>query len=360
MAYTTIDDPSAYFQTALYTGDGNSSQAQTNTGNSDLQPDWVWIKKRAGGSARSHQLYDSSRGVTKLLHSDATDAEQTQSAGLTAFSSDGFTVGNDDGIGANSATYVAWQWKANGGTTSSNSDGSITSTVQANTTAGFSIVTYTGAASGSSAFTIGHGLGAVPNWIVIKNRSTAVNWQVYHSGLSDGSDGSEHCGVRLNTTDAVNNSDTFWANTLPTSSVFTVRESDFVNKNGDNLVAYCFAEKQGYSKFGSYTGNQSTDGPFLYFGFKPAFLMVKKTSSAESWFLIDNKRHPINDGQIPRVIPNNSDAESEDASIAGDFLSNGFKIRATQNMINESGTYIYMAFAESPFVSSKGVPTTAR
>jgi hypothetical protein len=361
MAYTTIDDPSAYFHTQLYTGTG-STNAITNDANVNLQPDWVWIKKRAGGTARSHGLYDSSRGVTKLLHSDAGDAEQTQSQGLTAFGTDGFTLGSDDGVNGNTHSYVAWQWKSQGGSTVSNTDGSITSTVQANTTAGFSIVTYTGAASGSSSFTIGHGLGAVPNWIVIKNRSTATNWQVYHSGLTSGSDGPEHCGVRLNTTDAVNNSDTFWADTLPTSSVFTVRESDNVNKNGDSLVAYCFAEKQGYSKFGSFTGNGNADGAFVYTGFKPRWIMWKGTDLAENWIIIDTKRDPHN-LSFHRLDAERNNAESTSTashSAILDILSNGFKMRGSGDVSNGSGhQYIYMAFGET-FVSSEGVPTTAR
>jgi hypothetical protein len=354
--YTSINDPSAYFQIATYTGDGNDDRAITNDGNSDLQPDWIWFKNRS--TTNSHNLLDSSRGITKRLRSDDTSAEHTTTTRLKSFDSDGMTISTDPSVNGDGNSIVAWQWKANGGTTTSNTDGSITSTVQANTTAGFSIVTYTGAASGSSSFTIGHGLGAVPNWIVIKNRSTATNWQVYHSGLTSGSDGPEHCGVRLNTNDAVNNSDTFWADTLPTSSVFTVRESDFVNKNGDSLVAYCFAEKQGYSKFGSYEGNGNANGTFVYTGFKPAWFLCKQTNTSRSWTLIDSKRPEINSNDTKALVPNESGAEE---NIDADFLSNGLKIRQNQTAINESGgTYIYAAFAESPFVSSAGVPTTAR
>jgi hypothetical protein len=357
MAYTTIDDPSAHFQTTLYTGSGSSTQNVVNGGNSDLQPDWVWVKNRT--DARWHRLVDSQRGVSKNLYSNEDDAEGTE-ASVTAFNSDGFSLGTDtgsDGWNEDGDAHVAWQWKANGGTataTGSESGNNPAYSVQANTTAGFSIVTYTGT---GAAGTVPHGLGAVPNVLLVKVRSVQDPWSVYHSANTSAP---ETDYLVLDSNAATADHSNRWNDTAPTSSVFTVEASGTVNLDAGTFVAYCFTEIQGYSKFGSYTGNQSTDGPFLYFGFKPAFLMVKKTSSAENWFLIDNKRHPINDGQIPRVIPNNSDAESEDASIAGDFLSNGFKIRATQNMINESGTYIYMAFAESPFVSSKGVPTTAR
>ena len=358
MAYTTIDDPSAYFQTTIYTGTGSDNTAITNVGNSDLQPDFIWIKKRS--ATGQHVLSDTNRGIVKVLNSNSTAAEDSNSEGemVKSVQSDGFTLGDSQaGQGdtnfTSGGTYVAWQWKANGGTTASNSDGSITSTVQANTTAGFSIVTYNG--EGDSQATVGHGLGVKPQVIIPKIRGTTGSWHMYHEGVD--SSAPENYGLLLNANNARADDPGFYNDTAPTSSVFTV--GTYNNFNND-YVAYCFAEKQGYSKFGRYTGNQSTDGPFLYFGFKPAFLMVKKTTSAENWFLIDNKRHPFNDGQIPRVIPNNTDAESEDASIAGDFLSNGFKIKATQNMINESGTYIYMAFAEHPFVSSKGVPTTAR
>ena len=354
MAYTTIDDSSAYFQTKLYTGDGTSSQAQTNTGNSDLQPDWVWIKKRAGGTARSHQLYDSTRGVTKLLHSDATAAEQTQSAGLTAFSSDGFTVGDDDGIGANTATYVAWQWKANGGTTASNSDGSITSTVQANTTAGFSIVTYTG--NGSSGATIGHGLGTVPSMFIIKRRSGTEDWVVYHHKNTSAPE-TDH--LLLNLTDATSDSDTRFNDTAPTSTLITMGNNAVVNANSSTYVCYAFAEKQGYSKFGSYTGISNDDGTFVYTGFAPAWVMIKRTDTAKNWYIFDNKRPGYN--VINRLIAPNLNSAEVDGSEKIDLLSNGFKLRQSFTHTNtDGGTFIYMAFAESPFVSSEGVPTTAR
>ena len=355
MAYTTIDDPSAHFQTLLYTGDGTSSQAQTNTGNSDLQPDWVWIKKRAGGTARAHQLYDSSRGVTKLLHSNSDGAESTQSAGLTAFGSDGFTVGDDDGIGANTATYVAWQWKANGGTTTSfnESGNNPGGTIQTNTTAGFSIITTTG--TGATG-TIAHGLGAVPHWWLSKQRSNAENWAVYHVSNTSAPETEI---LTLNTTDATADNANAYNDTAPTSTNLTVHTKNEVNTDGRTYVHYVFAPIQGYSKFGSYTGNGNADGPFVYTGFKPAWLIIKRTSSSGDWLLWDNKRDTSN--VTDAVLKPNSNAAENTGYWYIDFLSNGFKIRATDAEINQSGgTLIYMAFAEHPFVSSKGVPVTAR
>jgi len=355
MAYTTIDDPSAHFQTLLYTGDGTSSQAQTNTGNSDLQPDWVWIKKRAGGTARAHQLYDSSRGVTKLLHSNSDGAESTQSAGLTAFGSDGFTVSDDDGIGANTATYVAWQWKANGGTTTSfnESGNNPGGTIQTNTTAGFSIITTTG--TGATG-TIAHGLGAVPHWWISKQRSNAENWAVYHVSNTSAPETEI---LTLNTTDATADNANAYNDTAPTSTNLTVHTKNEVNTDGRTYVHYVFAPIQGYSKFGSYTGNGNADGPFVYTGFKPAWLIIKRTSSSGDWLLWDNKRDTSN--VTDAVLKPNSNAAENTGYWYIDFLSNGFKIRATDAEINQSGgTLIYMAFAEHPFVSSKGVPVTAR
>jgi len=358
MAYTTIDDPSAHFHTLLYTGDGNSGRALTNSANAgDLQPDWVWIKKRAGGSARAHNLYDSTRGATKLLHSNSSDQESTQNAGLTAFGTNGFTLGSDDGVnGSGGGTYVAWQWKANSGTTTdgSSSDSVSTSNYQANTTAGFSIVTYTGNATAGA--TVAHGLGAVPNWIIVKDRDASKNWVNYHQSI--GNDRS----ITLNTGDAQSASTDHWHNTTPTSSVFYLGNYSHVNANSDKFVAYCFTEKQGYSKFGSYRGNGSstvTEGPFIYTGFKPAWTMIKRADSAnDGWYIHDSTRGPSN--VIDKAFRANANNAESSENI--DFLSNGFAIRigANNNFNNASGTYIYMAFAEHPFVSSKGVPVTAR
>ena len=357
MAYTTIDDPSVYFQTTLYTGDGNSSQAQTNTGNSDLQPDWVWIKKRAGGSARSNQLYDSSRGVTKLLHSDANDGESTQSAGLTAFSSDGFTVGNDDGIGANTATYVAWQWKCNGGTETNSqaeSGSNIACSVQANTTAGFSIITYTG--TGGTGHTFLHGLGSAPAWFIIKRRSGTEDWAVYHHKNTSQPE-TDH--LLLNSTAATDDSETRFDDTAPNGTEIALGNNAVGNADASTYVCYAFKEIQGYSKFGSYTGNGNVDGPFIYTGFKPAWVILKRSSGVADWNIFDSKRPNAFNEANGRLRSNDNTVEStSDAGV--DLLSNGFKCRLGSEFNANGTTNIYMAFAESPFVSSEGVPTTAR
>ena len=358
MAYTTIDDPSAHFQTALYTGNGGT-QSITNDGNSDLQPDWLWIKERS--STSGHNVMDSTRGVGKHLFPNSNGAEESLNI-VSSFNSDGWSTGASNAINQSSETYVAWQWKANGGTTTTNDAsatgvGTIDSVYQANTTAGFSIVTYTGNATAGA--TVAHGLGAVPNWIIVKDRDASKNWVNYHQSI--GNDRS----ITLNTTDAQSTSTDHWHNTTPTSSVFYLGNYSHVNRNSDKFVAYCFAEKQGYSKFGSYTGNGNTDGPFIYTGFKPAWLMIKRTSGSENWVLWDNKRDPFNNFYHV-LLPNAVSAEDttntgSGGRYIGDFLSNGFKLRNTHDTSNGSGsTYIYMAFAEHPFVSSEGVPVTAR
>jgi len=355
MAYTTIDDPSAYFHTQLYTGDGSSDNAITNDANSgDFKPDWLWIKSRS--YADLHAVFDSSRGRDKRIFPNSSNAEGSSSPDnfLKSFDTNGFTTGNDAGMNTNGGTLVAWQWKANGGTTSSNTDGSITSTVQVDTTAGFSIVTYDG--NGSSGATFGHGLGTVPNFIIIKNRSEVKDWTVYHGANTSAP---ETDALFLNLTDATIDNAGYWNDTAPTSSIITVGDNTKVNSSGEQHVAYCFAEKQGYSKFGSYTGNGSADGPFIYTGFKPAWLLIKQSSaSGENWRLFDSARSTFN--QVNKhLVPSTAGAES--AETGCDFLSNGFKLRDTDGHQNASGsTYIYMAFAEHPFVSSEGVPTTAR
>ena len=337
MAYTTIDDPSVYFQTATYTGNG-SSQSVVNDGNSDLQPDWLWIKERS--STSGHILKDTSRGVNNSLNSHGTDAESANSNQVTSINSDGFSVGTDNGTNQSSVTMVAWQWKANGGTTSSNTDGTITSTVQANTTAGFSIVTFTGT---SSNVTTGHGLNQAPEIFFAKSRvSNSTNWNTYTSVI----DGSLDY-LFLNSTDAAGNA----SNSLPTSSVLYTNQTD-------SSVAYCFHSVQGYSKIGRYKGNGSTDGAFVYTGFKPAFVLFKQTSGTEWWGIIDATRDSVNQGD--KYLKAN-DSVAEGTGLNFDLLSNGIKFRHADAAFNGNGsTYIYMAFAEHPFVSSKGVPVTAR
>jgi len=350
--YTNIDDPSAHFQVALHSS--ANAATITNDGNSDLQPDLIWSKAR--GAAYNHGLYDSTRGVTKFLSSNAASAETTASSGfdLTSFNTDGFSTGNNQyNTICGGTTYAAWQWKANGGTTASNSVGDISSTVQANTDAGFSIVTYTG--NGSANQTIGHGLGAVPKMILFKNRSNAAYWYVYH--VATGNDTMMY----LNLTNAAQSLSSQFS--TPTTTTFNVsnENSTFTgyNTSGNTYVAYCFAEKQGYSKFGKYEGNSNADGPFVYTGFKPAFVMLKPADISEHWVIHDGTRDPFNK-TYHYLFANESEAEASGGTHHIDLLSNGFKIRTSNNNWNTSSTVIYMAFAENPFVTSTGIMGTAR
>src|SRR5210317_1811883 len=331
MAYTNIDDPSAYFQVALHSS--ANAATITNDGNSDLQPDLIWSKAR--GAAHNHGLYDSTRGVTKFLQSNTTSAEGTASAGfdLTSFNTDGFSTGNNQfNTICDGTTYVAWQWKANGGTTSTDTTSSITSTVQVNSDAGFSIVTYTG--NGNTLGGFGHGLGVAPKVVFVKRRLTsAANWCDYHKSM-----GAAYF-VKLDTTDA--QASGTWQALDPSSTTDIVYNGGLVNGNGDTYVAYCFAEKQGYSKFGKYVGNGSSNGPFIYTGFKPAFVIVKKISGTGNWLVYDNKRSAYNLND-PYVYANEASAEATSSTSGYDFLSNGFKTRNTYNDGNVSGqTYIY-------------------
>ena len=355
MAYTTIDNPELYFQSKAYTGDGNSNQAITFDGSENMKPDWVWIKTR--GAAHQHTLIDSTRGVNKALLSNATAAEDTddQYGWLSSFNTNGFTTQDGSAsdhwnVNKTGNTYISWNWVANGGTTSSDSNGSITSTVQANTTAGFSIVSYSG--TGSNA-TIGHGLGSAPDVVIIKKRSTTSQWCFGTSVLGFTKF------LELNLTGAAQTVSNRFNDTDPTSSVFSVGTEGDVNTSG-TYIAYCFAEKKGYSKFGSYTGNGNADGTFVYTGFKPAWVMSKRTDATDGWRIMDAERSSFNVAQH-RLLANASDAEVSSSAQDKDFLSNGFKIRNTDSGYNTSGgTYFYMAFAESPFVNSNGVPNNAR
>ena len=351
MSFTTINDPSEYFQTTLYTGNA-SSRSITNTGNSDLQPDWVWLKKR--NEAQNHTVYDSNRGVSKILFPDGSDAEATSPSVLTAFNSDGFSLSADALGNDNSDTYVSFQWKANGGTTTTNdasatSVGTIDSVYQANTAAGFSIVTYTGAGGNQ---TVAHGLGVTPEVIFIKLRSGAGDWTSYHSVL-----GAEKF-MRLNDTNAVGDQATYFQDTAPTSTVFSVGNAGDVNTSSGTHVAYCFKSIKGYSKFGSYLGNADNNGTFVYTGFSPAWLMIKRTDSTQQWNIHDNKRKTYNQ-DVAYVFANLNNAEATSSNLYLDFLSNGFRLRNGDDAQN-NGTYLYLAFAHQPFVTSSGVPTTAK
>ena len=349
MAYTEIDDPSAYFQTALYSGNAGT-QSITNDGNSDLQPNWVWIKQRSG--TQNHNLQDSVRGSTKILKSNTSADETTDANGVTSFNTDGFSIGTRADINQ-SGTYVAWQWKAGTSFTNDASGtgiGSIDSAGSVNTDAGFSIISYTGT---GSAATVAHGLGSAPRMIIIKDRSNSNNWGVYHQSM-----GNTYAVYLDLTNEKGGGNSSFWNSTSPTSSVFSINTRVEVNASSANMIAYCFAEKQSYSKFGSYIGNGNADGTFVYLGFKPAFVMIKRTDGAANWELYDNKRLGYNSSNPP-LYPDLSNAEGGNGRV--NILSNGFKIVTTSGNLGASGgTYIYMAFAENPFVASNFVPATAR
>jgi len=353
MAYTTIDDPTAFFQAVTYTGNGATGRSIVLPSDTDMQPDWVWVKSR--GEAEHHQLTDSVRGVNKQLYSHLTYAEATETDRITAFNSDGFTIQDDIIVNKNSIEFVAWCWKAGTSFTndaSSTGIGTIDSAGSASSDAGFSIVSYTG--NGTSGATVKHGLSTALDVIFIKNRDEAEAWQTYHRPL-----GATHH-LSLNVTDSAQDNDSRFNDVHPTSSVFTLGNNDTVNKNNVKFIAYCFAEKKGYSKFGSYTGNASTNGRFVYTGFKPAFVIFKKSAGTGSWAIQDNKRTPFN-VQQKALFANASDAESNSADNNVDFLSNGFKFKSDTANYNTNGdVYIYIAFAEAPFVNSKGVPVNAR
>ena len=348
MAYTTINKSSDYFNTKLYTGNSTDNHTISGVG---FQPDFTWIKDR-GRSGFNHRLQDSVRGATKSLFSNLTNAEQTNADAVKSFNSDGFVLGNDAGNGSfnGNSPFVSWNWKA-GGSASSNSNGSITSSVSASTDAGFSIVSYTG--NSTSGATVGHGLGVAPRVVLIKKTSGADAWTMLHVDSSGG----------LNTYLALNSSsgaisDPVFNNTAPTSTVFTLDSDGQVNDNGSSLIAYCFADVTGFSKHGSYVGNGSSNGPFIYTGFKPAFVMTKKTSGTSSWDMHDTKRDTFNVATKHLLA---EDGGSEGSTVVLDILSNGFKFRTSNGDRNAPGeTYIYMAFAEAPLVGSNNVPTTAR
>ena len=344
MAYTTINKHTDYFNTKLYTGTG-SSNAITGVGH---QPDFTWIKQR--NETRNSSLYDSVRGVQIRIQSSSSDGNSTLSNGLTAFGTDGFTVVSHDDVNKNSGTYASWNWKA--GTTGSGTTGGSGSaqsySYSVNTTAGFSIVKYTGNAT--AGHTIPHHLGAVPKFIIVKRLDGTSGWHTYHASLGNTQR------MSLNETDATSSDSTAWNDTTPTSTVFTVGNSGTTNVNDADTIAYCFAEKTGFSKFGSYIGNGNNDGSFIYLGFKPAFFLIKRTDSSESWIMTDNKRGTNNDWNY---VLADSNAAEVDGDLPYEFLSNGIKMRGTtQN--GDGNTFVYMAFAEAPLVGSNNIPVNAR
>ena len=340
MPTPTIPAGNLFMNATLYTGTGATQAITNGVSGTSFQPDLVWVKSRS--AATDHKLTDSVRGTTKGLISNTTGAETTDTNGLTAFGTSGFTVGSDTNYNNSAATYVGWQWKA-GGTAVTNTSGSISSQVSANTTSGFSVVTYTG--TGVNA-TVGHGLGAVPSMIIVKRRNTVDGWFVYNSNIGN----TDY--LRLNTT-AASATFNFWQNTTPTSSVFSISTDVSVNASSDTYVAYCWTPIDGYSAFGSYTGNALTDGPFVYTGFRPRFIMWKNSSAAEAWLIEDTARSTYNEVAL-ELYPSSSGAEVAGSSRLPtqqfDYLSNGFKVRGAQSQTNGSGnTIIYMAFAENPF-----------
>ena len=343
MAYTTINKSSDYFDTKIYTQSGSSNNGDTQTITMD-NVGFTWFKNR--DYINAHALFDIVRGGDKLLATNGTGAEETVGGGITFGASD-TTIGADTGgYGFNNRVgddYVAWHWRTDGTSGSSNTDGSITSTVSASTTSGFSIVSFNGQTG-----TVGHGLGVKPSMIILKCRAVSNNWVIQHKGLTGGMDEN----VLIFTTSAEISAPT----AEPTTSVFTVNNQ--IAENNDN-IAYVFAEKKGFSKFGSYTGNGSTDGSFIFTGFKPAFVIIKGSSNTENWHMYDNKRDTFNPTD-QALQPNTTSAEFTETNVL-DFLSNGFKLRVSGGGHNGSGvSYIYMAFAEAPLVGSNNVPCTAR
>ena len=331
--YTQIDDPSAHFKVQLYTGTGSSNAITFNDTDTDMAPDLVWVKKR--DATGDHYANDSVRGVTKKLEINSTSQEETDANSLTAFGSDGFTVGSTGAFNSSSNTFVAWCWKESA-------------------TAGFDIVSFTGNATDDR--DISHSLSAVPHFWITRNRADVENWVVYHHKNTSAP---ETDYLVLDDTNATGDSSGVWSDEAPTSSVYTVGTANSVNGNTDAMITYLWTGKQGFSKFGSYTGNGNADGNFIYTGFRPAFILLKNTGNASAeWRIYDNKRDPSN-VMTKCLQPHESDAEQTTSNI--DFLSNGWKVRSNDGNLNQSGyNFIYYAVAESPFVNSNGVPNNAR
>ena len=329
-AYTTIDNPELYFQCKIWSGNATDDTAITLDGDKNMQPDLIWTKRR--NASTNHDVWDAVRGALKQIAPNNGEAEASISSSVKSFDTDGFTVGTNTNLNASGGTYVAWCWKESAD-------------------AGFDIVSYTG---NGSARTISHSLSAKPHFIVVKNRSDADNyWQVQHRSLGATKN------LLLNDTNAVATVSTFWNDSEPTTSVFSVGTHDDTNENTDSLIAYLWSEKQGFSKVGSYIANGNANGVYVHLGFRPAYLLIKnKTSSSTNWHIYDNKRLGYNiDNDMQRANIQNADATDDDL----DMLSNGFKLRRVTTALNTDGdTYVYMAFAEQPFVNSKGVPCNAR
>ena len=352
MATPTIPNGKDYFNVVNYSGTG-SDNAVTGVG---FGPDVTWLKRRDSGNA-DWGVFDTSRGVTKNLKFNKTDAESTEVNSLKTFGTDGFTVGSASDYNASGGTFSSFNFLANGGTTASNTDGSITSTVQANSDAGFSIITYTGT---GSAGTVGHGLSSAPQWLILKSTSVATGWYVYHKNL-----GGADYEIYLESNSARYNSAAYsaWNNTAPTSSVISLAPTGYGSNNASvTYVIYAWHEVEGFSKFGSYSGNGSTNGPMIYTGFRPAWLLIKRidSSTGGNWSMVNDVTYPSNPIGSP-LMTDYAGGEPDLSAITMDFLSNGFKIRNTLNSNNASGgSYIFMAFASHPFSGDGVSPATAR
>jgi len=345
MAYTTISTSTNYFDTRLYTGTG----AENVVSDLGFNPDFVWFKKRS--ATEHHFLYDQVRGALKKIASSNQNAEGTETQTLKSFGSGGYTLGTSAEVNGSSVTYVAWNWKANG-QGSANTDGSINTTyTSVNTTAGISISKYTGTGANG---TVGHGLGVAPKLIMFKNLDTTTDWDVFFHDVGQGRR------VHLNSSAAYNSSTAYMNDTYPTSSVFSVGAASNTNKSSSPMIAYCFADVTGYQRIGSWKGNSNAEGPMIYTGFKPAFVMSKNSNRNENWLIHDNKRGPINVNQT-KLSPNDTSVDSTNSAFAMDFLSNGFKIRTTDTALNQSNEiYAYLAIAEAPLVGSNNIIATAR
>ena len=344
-----IDKPSDYFNTKLYTGNATDDTPITGVG---FSPDWVWIKNRS--TTDSHHLADTIIGAGKRLRSDTSAAVGDQADGVKSFDSDGITIGTTGSLNGSGNSMVGWFWRGSDSSAAANTDGSISSTVSASATSGFSIVKYTAGSSGTNTDTIGHGLGVIPQMIILKTTTATDSWVVYHHSNGAGKS------MVLNNNSAVATNANIYP-TTPTSSVFYPGSTATTNSSSRSYIAYCFAEKQGFSKFGNYFGNGNADGTFVYTGFKPAFIMIKDADNLEQWFIFDNKRNTSN---VSKNLLYASDAGAETTSGANqiDILSNGFKMRSTNNGTNRSGGegFTYMAFAEQPLVGTNNIPATAR
>ena len=328
--YTTIDNPELYFQCKLYTGNGSNGHAQTFDGDENMQPNMVWIKSRS--AAENHHIFDSVRGANKRLIPNDTSAEFDDSSNLQSFDSDGFTLGTADGINKNTATFVCWAWKEASGI--------------------FDIVTFTG---NQTARTISHSLSAKPEYLWIKNREKVESWHVQHGAL--GATQTQE----FNTNNVFSGGSTIWNDTEPTTSVFSVGNNGNINETGSDIVVYLWAGKQGFSKFGKYIGSGNSNGPYVHLGFSPAYVTIFNATSSnrQSYWNVDNKRDTYNVAD-ENLRPNGNGAASESYDML-DFTANGFKIRWDDDAINDAGeTFVYQAFAEAPFVNSKGVPCNAR